>query len=364
LARCSASIRFGQRRFGHRPVLDFQHRRFGLPLAAFTYLIGFGLLDQQFRLRSGDLGLSQVFTGDRAGVGLGDLHAHLLFRLLDLRFPLEGRLLLADHLLLFQRCDADRLVAFGTPRADGLFLACIGHLNGFVAFGGRDPRLAHTQVVGDVATSLLDGFRSRFLADRVDVAGFVRDVRDIDVDQLQADLVQFRFQRGHNVRQEPFPVAVDLLDVHRGDNLTQLAENDFFRLLADLGQGQAKQPNRGVLHDVGLGVDSHREHAGHVDADVLRRQGAAQGDLDLDRLQAQVGIVLQQRHDERRTAVDRRGRVPRSAGLAENHQHPVARAAFELLHEQHEEAEHDDTHADGDRCGPDRPATLSQQDQI
>ena len=125
-----------------------------------------------------------------------------------------------------------------------------------------------------------------------------------------------------------------------------------------------KQPDGRVLHHLGLGVDGHGEHAGHVDADVLRRQGAAQRDLDLDRLQAQVGIVLDQRHDERRTAVDRRGRMPRSAGLAEDHQHAVARAAFVLLHQQHDDREHDDTQADEDRRGPDRSFASSQQDQI
>ena len=88
--------------------------------------------------------------------------------------------------------------------------------------------------------------------------------------------------------QKRVAVAVDVLDPHRGDHLPQLAEDDFLGLLANLAAVEAEQADGRVLHHVGLRADGHGEHAGHVDADVLDRQRAAERNFDLDRLQAQV----------------------------------------------------------------------------
>ena len=41
---------------------------------------------------------------------------------------------------------------------------------------------------------------------------------------------------------------------------------------------QPQQADGGVLHHLRLGADGHGEDAGHVDADVLHRQGAARAE--------------------------------------------------------------------------------------
>src|SRR5206468_279849 len=122
--------------------------------------------------------------------------------------------------------------------------------------------------------------RGRLATDGLDVARFVGDVGDVDVDQHQADLLQFRFQRGLDVLQELVAVLVDLLDVHRGDHLPQLAEDDVGGLLLDLVGGEAQQANGGVIHHLQVGADGHGEHTGDADADVLGGQGALERDLD------------------------------------------------------------------------------------
>ena len=60
-------------------------------------------------------------------------------------------------------------------------------------------------------------------------------------------------------------------------------------LLLDLVGVQAQQADGGVLHHLRLGADGDGEHAGHVDADILHRQRALSGNLDLDRLQVEIG---------------------------------------------------------------------------
>ncbi len=120
------------------------------------------------------------------------------------------------------------------------------------------------------------------------------------------------------------------------------------------GGVQAEQADGRVLHRLRVGADGDGEHARHVDADVLDRQRALERHLDLDRLEAEVGVVLDERQDERRAAVDALGGVA-AAGLAVDDQHAVRRAALVALHEQDEQAEQHD--ADGNR-GNQRPRDL------
>ena len=73
---------------------------------------------------------------------------------------------------------------------------------------------------------------------------------------------------------------------------------------------QAEQADGGVLHHRRFGADGHREDAGHADADVLGRERALERDFDLHRLQAEVGVVLDERHDEGGAAVNAAGASP------------------------------------------------------
>ena len=78
---------------------------------------------------------------------------------------------------------------------------------------------------------------------------------------------------------------------------------------------QAQQTDGRVLHQLGLGADGHGEDAGHVDANVLARQRVAQRHLDLDRLQAEIAVVLDDRQHEPAAAMDARRRVVSPATL-------------------------------------------------
>ena len=129
--------------------------------------------------------------------------------------------------------------------------------------------------------------------------------------------------------EERIAVAVDVFDPHRGDHLPQLAEDDFLRPASR--SASALSPSKRMAAfciTSGVRADGDGEHARHVDADVLGRQRAAERNFDLDRFQAQVGVVLNQRPDERRAAVQALRRFA-AAGLAVDHQHAVARAAFD-----------------------------------
>ena len=244
--------------------------------------------------------------------------------------------------------------ALRTPIACSLL--CLGHLNRLVAFGTGHACLAHPLVFGHITASLLDRFRGGFLADRVDVSRLVRDVGDVHVDQLQANLGQFRFERSLNVLQKLVAIAVDLFDAHRGDDLTQLAKNNFFGLLADLADGQAQQANSRLLHHRRFRADGHGEHTRHIDADVLKRQRTTQRNFDLDRLETQIGIVLEQRQHELGAGVDRLGRLARTLAASPDHQHAVTGATFVLLHQQNQNAERQDDETDGNQAEIKQPA--------
>ena len=110
----------------------------------------------------------------------------------------------------------------------------VGHADGLLALGLGHADFAHPLVVGHVAAGLLDRLRGRLLADGLDVARLVGDVGDVDVDQHQADLPQLRLQRVLDGFEELVAVAVDVLDLHRGDHLAELAEDDVLGLLLDL----------------------------------------------------------------------------------------------------------------------------------
>ena len=86
--------------------------------------------------------------------------------------------------------------------------------------------------------------------------------------------------------QELVAVAVDVLDPHRGDHLAELAEDDVAGLLLDLlgARGRAGGWPRSASSPASVPMATVKT-LGHVDADVLDRQGALERDLDLDRLE-------------------------------------------------------------------------------
>jgi hypothetical protein len=192
-------------------------------------------------------------------------------------------------------------------------------------------------------------------ADGVDVARLVGDVGDVHVDQHEADLAELRLQRGLDALEEPVAVPVDLLDLHRGDDLTQLTEDDVLAP-ASMSPGlEAQQADGRILHDARLGADGDGEDGRHVDADVLDGQGAAQRDLDLQRLEVEVGVVLDQRdHEGAATVETLAGGL--AADLSVHDQDRVGRAplvaACEEDDEQHREDDDEDDEAHDERRQP------------
>src|SRR6266851_4983889 len=144
---------------------------------------------------------------------------------------------------------------------------------------------------------------------------------------------------------EFFAVPIDVLDAHRGDDLAELAENNVSRLLFDLRRVQPQEADGGVIHDFQVGADRHGKNAGDIDPDVLDRQGILERDLDLDRFQAQEGMVLKERPDKGRAAVDAASGIS-APHLTEDHQHAVARAALVAADDHHEKADRDQRHKD------------------
>ncbi len=288
--------------------------------------------------------------------------------MLDLGLALQGRGLLADGLLLGELSQPNRLLAHRLARADLAQLGGVGDLDHSVALRLGDADLTALLLQGHVHLGLLHRLGGGLAANRLDVTRFIGDVGDVDVDEHQADLLQLGLQRRLDAVQEFLAIAIDVLDAHRSDHLAELAEDDVARLLLDVVRVQAEQTDRRVLHGRQVGADGDGEDAGHIDADVLHRQGALERDLDLDRLQRQEGVVLHQGQDEAGAAVQtaRPGRTPRV--LAEDHHHAVARAALVALgqHKGHGGKRHDD---ERDERGPVMrgfgliPRGLSEQDE-
>ena len=145
----------------------------------------------------------------------------------------EAGRLLADSLFLFQFDNAYGLGALRFARANFSQLGGIGYLNIFFTIGVGHMNFALFDFIRHVTTRLLDRLRSSLLADRIDVSTFVGDIRDVDVDQHEANLLEFGLHRILNVLQKGVPVAIDVFNPHRSDHLTQLTKDNFSGLFAN-----------------------------------------------------------------------------------------------------------------------------------
>ena len=99
-------------------------------------------------------------------------------------------------------------------RSDRLLFLSVGDLNRLVFLSVCDANLAHTLVVRNVAARLLNRFRRGFATDRLDVSGFVRDVRYVDVNEDEPQFAQFRFERLLDIGEERVAVAINFVDLH------------------------------------------------------------------------------------------------------------------------------------------------------
>ena len=85
-------------------------------------------------------------------------------------------------------------------------------------------------LLGYVHVGLVDRLGGGFATDCLDVARLVVDVLDIDVDDGQADLLQFNRDSLVDLGHERLAVAIDVVDLHRGDDSAHLPQDDVLRL--------------------------------------------------------------------------------------------------------------------------------------
>ena len=169
------------------------------------------------------------------------------------------------------------------------------------SFCGTDARFPHGFGFADLAQLLLfghahlgfvDGLGCSFLSQCFDVSALVLDVGHVHVDEAQANLFQFHLDIGADGLEELVAVRVQFFNAHRGDDQTQLTEEDVARQFLYLLSRLAEQSFGSSQHAVGLGADTHGEAARHVHAYVLSREGVGQVGINADGCQTHVGIVF------------------------------------------------------------------------
>ena len=160
---------------------------------------------------------------------------------------------------------------------------------------------------GDGDFRLLAGAGGGFLREVLDVVGLVGDITDVHIDEVETHCPQLLANKHSYVFLESFAILVDLLDLHLGDHEAQLAEDDFAGQLLDVRLAHPQEANGSGVHHRGLCVQRHGEGTGHIDADVVGRQRAAQVYLQLHGLQRHVLVRLNHRPDERAAAMERLG---------------------------------------------------------
>src|SRR5690606_2546993 len=221
-------------------VLAGDGRRLGLGHLDALHLLGvlLGRNGLGLALGGGDFKIALGFDLAADGLRLELRHRHALFAL---------RLLLALDAGGALAGDADGLLAHGDGLAGGAIANLLRHLH----------------------LRPFDRLRGGPLTDGLDVAGFIGDVADVDVDQFQANLVDLGGYVLMNQMHELLAIAVDLLDGERGDDEAKLAQDDVLRLIADLAVIEHEQTLRGVLHEDRFGGDADGEGGGDVDTDVV-----------------------------------------------------------------------------------------------
>jgi hypothetical protein len=259
-------------------------------------------------------------------------------------------LLLCDGRLAIELRDLHCGVALGRLHADLARTVRVGDGDLLLLRCRCDRDLAELLLHGDIAARLLHRARASLAADRLDVARFVVEVLDVHVDQLEADLLQLGLQRVLDVRTELVAIAIDVLDLHRCNDLSHLTEDDVHCQIADLPGRQPEHARGRVLLKL-LGVaDRDRHLARHAHADVLERERVGQVDVDLKRQQRQEIGLLDDGPDERAAAADHARGLTR-ADLAGDYQHTVRWAAPVSCDEERRDAEQDQR----DRCDHGEP---------
>ena len=261
---------------------------FGSEALAFKFVLS--LLNLDLRLALGDFRTLQGFCllFGKVGVEACDVSARDVLTLNGLGFLLlnENTSVCFSLFLTFVR--------FRSVHGDLNFTGSVGFC------------LTHGTVSGGVGSVDIgggDGLCSGLCTNGLDVVCFVGDVRDVHVDEVETNLVQFGVHVVDDLTQERFTVTVDLLNGERCDRQTKLTEDDFFGHVLDGGLVEVQQAHGCVLHDGGFRVDTDGKRRRYVDADVLLGKGVLEVDVNGHRLEVEEGVVLHERPDDFSAAV-------------------------------------------------------------
>ncbi len=233
--------------------------------------------------------------------------------------------------------------------ADGLCRLGLGNLDLLVPHSLGLADRSTLVFLGDADLGVIDRLGGRLLAQSIDVAGLVLDVRDIAVDELEPELLQLPFDAHRDSADQLFPVGIDLLDGHRGDDDAHLPGDDLLRELADVDIRLAQQPVRCGHHQLRLLGYCDGEVRRDADADFLGREGVLQLNLDIERPERHEPVTLENGGDEFRTAVDALGTLS-FPGLAEHDKDLIGWAHFEAAQggrEDNDEEEYPNANEDG-----------------
>ena len=120
-----------------------------------------------------------------------------------------------------------------------------------------------------VNRGLVDGFGCCFLPDGFDVAAFVVEVFDVDVDNGQTNFFHFSGDGIIYFGHECLSVLIDFFNLHGCNDCAHLAEDDVLCLALNLIAGKAQEADSRVLHDAGLIGDGCCDCGGDGYADVF-----------------------------------------------------------------------------------------------
>ena len=132
-----------------------------------------------------------------------------------------------------------------------------GNLDPLFTFSLGLTDLAIPFLLGNLHLRLVDGACGRFFTERVDIAGFIGNVLDIDVDQPDTDLAQLDLNPVGDVLDQLVTVGVDLFDRHGGDHNTHLAEDNVLGQLLNVIEREPQEALSSVLHYTAFRGDTH-----------------------------------------------------------------------------------------------------------
>ncbi len=266
-----------------------------------------------FGLRNGYLGV--VFTLDSGGVCGSHLDTLLLHSVCLTDLTISARL---SYCYLGVVCGFRlRLSLFLTAYGLGLSdrnlsvvftldsgSICGGYLNTLILAGVSLTDSTVPVLFGNALFRVVDSLCSGFFTESVDVTGLVVDIGNVYVDKPQTYLFQFYLNIVGNRHKELVTVGIYFLDLHGGDNKTELSEDDILCKLLYLHHLEAQQTLSCILHDTRFSRDTYRKTGRYVHTYILLGKSIFKVNINRNRGQVKILERLDNRHDKSRAAVD------------------------------------------------------------